>query len=257
MYQGRGPGCQKFALGVGMMKYILYSFFSLFAVQSVSAAVIDFETVPGSAPADQLHITNQYEALYGISFSTSTGEGAYLEKVGSSASDSTHGFFNGPLKQNDVAMPGYESQLGNYFLRIGTDSYSTSPISLLIDYSTPVTAASAAIWDLDVDEQWLIIAKDGTGGVLDSITSPVGVTSEPGSLDGLPWIWSFDLGAGNEIYQIEIQFIGTKTVGIGLALDEFSPSSPAVVPVPAAIWFFGSSLLGLVGLFWRKKQPDL
>ncbi len=234
------------------MRSIFYSVCLLFVSQSAFAGVIDFETVPGDSPADQLPITNQYEALYGVSFSTSSGEGAYLEKVGSSSADDTHGFFNGPLKTNDVAMPGYEALLGDYFLRIGTDSYSTSPISLLIDYSTPVTAASADIWDLDVGEQWLIIAKDGIGNVLDSITSPVGVTSEPGSLDGLPWTWSFDLGAGNEIHQIEIQFIGTKTIAIGLALDNFSPSSPATVPLPGAIWLLFSGMLGLAGIARRK-----
>ena len=36
-------------------------------------------------------------------------------------------------------------------------------------------------------------------------------------------------------------------------LDSFVPT-PAAVPVPAAVWLFGSGLLGLVGIARRKKK---
>jgi hypothetical protein len=49
-------------------------------------------------------------------------------------------------------------------------------------------------------------------------------------------------------------FTGTWgfTVGDGDAAGE-PPPPPAAVPVPAAVWLFGSGLLGLVGMARRKK----
>jgi hypothetical protein len=45
----------------------------------------------------------------------------------------------------------------------------------------------------------------------------------------------------------EIAWIEKKIVGVGLI------TSP-VVPVPAAVWLFGSGLLGIAGLAWRKQR---
>jgi len=36
-------------------------------------------------------------------------------------------------------------------------------------------------------------------------------------------------------------------------LFHMSPERGAVIPVPAAVWLFGSGLLGLVGIARRKK----
>jgi hypothetical protein len=49
-----------------------------------------------------------------------------------------------------------------------------------------------------------------------------------------------------------LAFIGNKTTSLGLAFDNFSPST-AAVPIPAAAWLFGSGLLGLAGMARRKK----
>jgi hypothetical protein len=38
----------------------------------------------------------------------------------------------------------------------------------------------------------------------------------------------------------------------GYSIGPFDPG-PQVVPVPAAVWLFGSGLLGLVGVARRKK----
>jgi hypothetical protein len=72
---------------------------------------------------------------------------------------------------------------------------------------------------------------------------------DPGNLDGLPWTWSFD-HVTNDIHMIEIAFVGSKTTGLGLAFDNFSPAS-AAVSIPAAAYLFGSAL-GLLG--WMKRR---
>jgi hypothetical protein len=41
---------------------------------------------------------------------------------------------------------------------------------------------------------------------------------------------------------------------LSVHFDSFVPTPPTVVPVPAAVWLFGSGLLGLVGIARRKKK---
>jgi hypothetical protein len=41
---------------------------------------------------------------------------------------------------------------------------------------------------------------------------------------------------------------------LSVHLDSFVPTPQAAVPVPAAVWLFGSGLLGLVGIARRKKK---
>lgn len=73
--------------------------------------------------------------------------------------------------------------------------------------------------------------------------------------------WGF-AGPNSEIY-LGTEFDGIKafsfTYGsnaVGFGLDEFfidEAAPPPSVPVPAAVWLFGSGLLGLVGVARRKK----
>ncbi|NIR95789.1 MAG: hypothetical protein GWO08_19770, partial [Gammaproteobacteria bacterium] len=115
----------------------------------------------------------------------------------------------------------------NYFLRIGTGGLQSAPAPILIiDYSSPVSAASAQIWDIDGTnnnntEQWTITAHDNIGNIIDTIVSPTGTRDNAASLDGLPWTWSFS-HATNDIYSIQVEFTGGKTNNIGLAFDNFS-----------------------------------
>ena len=221
-----------------------------------NAALIDFETVPMGTPSDQLAITTQYQGTYGVTFSLSNADTPFLEKTG--GSDTGDGFYNFQTgtQTPDVETAGFEGQLGEYYLRIGTDELLSAPMpDLLISYTNPVSAASAQIWDIDGGpagtEQWLVTALDSGGSVIDSLLSPLGTAQGAGTLDGIPWTWSFS-HASTDIYAINLEFIGSKTTNLGLAFDNFSPST-AAVPIPAAAWLFGSGLLGLIGISRRKK----
>jgi hypothetical protein len=226
---------------------------------ALSASVIDFETVPGTTPSDQLAINTQYAADFGITFGLDTdsdgvadGGTPFLEKTGQA--DSGSGFKN-TNGNYDEADSGYESLLGDYFLRIGTDHLATAPgPALIIDYSTPVSGASGQIWDIDGHsagtEQWSVTALNTSRQVIDTILSPEGLVVDDTSLDGKPWTWSFDHGLTQDIYAIRLEFVGTSPT-VGLAFDNFSPSAPAV-PLPHAFWLFGSGLLGMVGIARRN-----
>ncbi len=240
---------------LGLLLGFVLSFF-----KAANASVIDFETVPGGAPSDQHAISTQYQADYGVTFSLEGGGTPYLEQTG--ASDSGHGFWNAEVSSYDIEASGYEGGLGNYFLRFGTTTFSNAPGPILIiDYDSPVSAASAQIWDIDAAstgnsgyEAWKTTARDISGGVIDTIFSPIGISEAlPESLNAKPWTWSFD-HTSNDIYSIAIEFDGTAAV-VGLAFDNFSPAT-AAVPVPAALWLFGSGLVGLAGIARRKKFKD-
>ncbi len=223
--------------------------------------IIDFETVPNGTPADQLAITNQYSdaGSGGVIFSLSDAGTPYLEARGSA--DGTTGFIrNWPAEtaDADVEREGFTGVgLGNFFLRLGIDTLFAAPVpSLIISYSTPVSAASAQIWDIDSNqfgtEQWRVEALNDTDVVVATTDSPVGLdalTEE--SLDGLPWTWSFDLSS-SDIHKIRISFIGTKTENIGLSFDNFSPTTAAPIPAPPAVWLFGTGLIGLIR--WARRR---
>ena len=73
--------------------------------------------------------------------------------------------------------------------------------------------------------------------------------------------WGFS-GPNSEIY-LGVEFENIKAFTFtstgtsdGFGLDEFfidQEAPPPAVPVPAAVWLFGSGLLGLVGMARRKK----
>lgn len=230
----------------------------------VQASVIDFESVPGGSPSDQLEINSQYQSSYGVTFSLSGGgdsapDNPHLEASGEG--DSGRGFLNDARNTDDVADVGLEDRLGDFFLRFGTGGLQDKPVPTLdISYTQTVDAASGEIWDIDGhsqgDEQWQVSALGSGGSVLESLTSPRGETNGDASLDGEPWVWSFDRDA-DDIAAIQVSFVddeegaGTKDYGIGLAFDNFSPTNPATtVPVPGT----GTLLvLGLAGVGLARR----
>jgi hypothetical protein len=230
------------------------------ALVPAAAAVIDFEVVPGGTPADQLAISNQYALSEGVTFALAGGGTPFLEQSGNA--DGTTGFIRNWPEETadaDVEREGYAGLgLGGFFLRLGTNSFFAAPVPVLvIDYSTPVAAASAQIWDIDSNqfgtEQWRVEAFDDFGQVVAMVDSPVGLdalTEE--SLDGLPWNWAIDLDGNANIHQIRISFIGTKIENIGLSFDNFSPST-AEIPAPPAAWLFGTAVVGLLHRMKRRR----
>jgi hypothetical protein len=103
----------------------------------------------------------------------------------------------------------------------------------------------------------LVESFDGSGNLTDSVLSPLGTNNGPSSLDGKPWTWSFSHGV-NDIYSIQLSFVGSKTSGIGLAFDNFAPDSVAPdnmspVPEPSEVLMLLSGLLVVVAGHLRRK----
>jgi hypothetical protein len=230
------------------------------AATRLPAAVIDFETTPvGTTPIDDSSLSSLSPYVFpGLSISfglDGNSDGiidtdAVFEQAGTFPGEAPNSGFSGS-SGNDTADPGFAAQLGNWFLRspIGGSDFG----QLIINYSgsTLVTAASGEIWDIDGTatfpggpgdtEEYTVRAYDSLNNLLATQVSPLGtLTSLIAPLDGQPWVFSFSgLSAG--IAQITIDFTGTKTAGIGLAFNNFNPTS-AAVPEPTAC------LLGMAGM---------
>ena len=156
--------------------------------------------------------------------------------------------------KNDTAIPGFEDQLGEFFLKMPKKS------SLIITYSDPVSGMSGEIWDIDgnkngtIYEQWEVEALGenyilgvDSNDIIDSVISPAGLhPTNSDSLDAKPWTWFLDSDAGDDIDAIRISPVGTKPTHL-FALDNFTPSRspqpPEPTPVPEP-----SSILGLLAL---------
>lgn len=215
------------------------------ALAPARAQVITFETDPAGAPAVDNAILGLASAYVvgplSITFGfDSDGDGAtdtpaVFEQIGN---DGIDGF--AACIDRDTAAPGFGPQLGNFFLRgiPGADFRL-----LVIDYAGgTVSAASGEIWDIDgsfpLVEQYRVQAFDTLGNLLATIDSPVG-NQDSGclntQLDGRPWTFAFS-GLTPGIARITIDFIGTKTQGIGLAFNNFDATGESAVPATATSW---------------------
>ena len=176
---------------------------------------IDFETIPGGTPIEGLHISNQFQATHGVTFSLLGGGSPVLAKVGAPQTA-----FQGYELNPDQPAPG--TNAGSFFL---TDDgvVAGPPAPLLVDYTAPVSAASGILLDIDGTEQWTLTAFDASMISLATLVLPPNNV-----IDGSATFWSFNLGSP-VITRIEFQYTGIVTTAVGLAFDNFSPSS---VPEP-------------------------
>ncbi len=222
----------------------------LVGTASVSLAQsIDFETVfNGVATIERQPIFNQYEASHGVTFTMR--DGATGDFVGypliAKRGEPQVGFTG--CAGADIPLDG--QGVGDSYLATSV-SGGGDPYDLLIEYSTPVSAASGVLIDLDYQsywpdphEEWDIIARDANGTELARITmrAPDGPTdpncgcSDCGPGDGRVDPWEFDIPGG----QIKsILFHKTGDPPTPVVFDNFSPATGFQCPevsVHAAPW---------------------
>ncbi|WP_165250913.1 PEP-CTERM sorting domain-containing protein [Paludisphaera soli] len=226
------------------------AFCGLAFATSAAADMIDFETRPdGSTPVDDARLVSPYAIAGGGSvrfFFDVNGNDRFdlgvdaLPRFEARGEDGTDGFVSstapGPF---DRAREGYGLQLGRWFLR-QPDGIGVLPGPFLIEYDTTqvIREFSGEIWDIDGGEQWRVDVLNGTGSILTTLLSPQGVgRNDPATLDSLPWNFGFK-GLPDGVKSIRLTFVGTKTDGIGLAFNNFSPTFAvpgSVVPEPSSL----------------------
>lgn len=224
-------------------------------------AVVDFETDSlGGTPTDDGLVLGMFtdsgvQITFGFDGDNngSVETPAVFEQAGTYQGEGTNIGFQGydGTTIADTADSGFGGQLGNWFLRGSTFGMPFG--RFVIQYSSPfpVTAASGEIWDIDgrlpvgpETEQYRVEAFDSSNNSLDVIFSPVGthMSDEPlAFLDGRPWVFSFS--GLSDIDRIDITFIGTKTSGIGLAFNNFYPTTAVPEPTMLSLATFGGCAL--------------
>ena len=240
---------------------------SLTPAVAVAGSILTFETRPdGTTPIDDEIIglgvgyTTDNGVTVTFGFDTNNDgvadlPAAYEDTVdkpafGASAEPEfgycTSNYGNYPCS-TDQAAPGYETQLGSYFIRASGAQTDWDSFIILYDATNPVTAATGEIWDIDRGnqgwEKFHVSVYDESGALLAAETSPQGkFEHNPEGLDAKPWVWTFSgLSNINKIVFTRDTEPGTKPY-FPLGFNNFAPDSPAVfVPEPS------SSLLLLIG----------
>jgi hypothetical protein len=220
------------------------------------AALMDFETVPGTTATDNMEINSQYSAPAngGVTFwfdannngGVDNGEGGMYLEARDDGDANPQGFLYDQGVASDIEDPAETRSLGNFFLRGSTEVVNRPPFTMIIEYTTGTTAFSGEIWDIDSNtnqgtEKWDIEIYS-SGSLVDTIHSPEFAANAgfENTLDGKAWFFQYEAPDGTMVDQVNFVFSGTKTVGIGLAFDNFNSTE---VPEPAT-----TALLGLGGL---------
>jgi hypothetical protein len=227
------------------------------------ASVVDFESTPGGgAPIDDAVLNTPYNITGGGTvefyfdnnlnniFDSGSDVLPLFEAAGQDGSD---GFASTFWGTNDTPYPGFATQLGAFFLRQPVNG--TVPPPFIIHYNTAqtITALSGEIWDIDGGvagtERWQVDVLDGAHNVLASQLSPIGNSS---ALDSKPWMFAFT-GLPLGVEDVRLTFVGTKTQGLGLAFNNFSPTT-VNVPEPASIVMGLMCAAALGAVVVRKRR---
>jgi hypothetical protein len=189
-----------------------------------AGTIIDFETLPGGGtPYDGMVVSNQWASL-GVNFRFGNGTFPILATPGG-----TNWAFFGPPNSSQTNIAAAGETTGRFFL---TDTSSGQPPNLIIDYTTPVSAASGVIIDVDHEDAWKIEARDINTNVIANLVATL-TPNVLNSGDGVatPWSVSTNLPV---IYSIRVRFTGTSPRP-GLAFDNFSPTNALPSPAPATL----------------------
>lgn len=236
---------------------LIFTLVLAFCAASVQASVITFETTPvGGTPVDDSDLTAPYSFAGGTVrfFFDVNGNNKYdagidafpaFEQTGREA---VNGFVSTFTGTPDTARPGFQSQLGTFFLRTpsGNTGAVTAPFIAAYDTTAPIRALSGEIWDIDgqgatASEQWRVDVLNGSGSVLATQLSPLGLTETAESLDSLPWTFQFD-GLPDGVDSVRLTFVGTRP-SVGVAFNNFSPDVAVPEPATGLLLFLVPALL--------------
>lgn len=230
-------------------------------------AIVNFETKPdGNAPiddtplgtSDAYTLDNGVQMTFGIDHTSDfvADTAAYFEQIGANGDDGFSGF---PTNSSeiDTAAPGYEAQLGTFFLRAPNHFLDVdAPLGLRIDFDAPdgyvVTQISGEVWDIDGGtnyEEWIVIAFNSANSIIGLLNSPQG---DDDALNQKPW--DFELIVREGFDHILIHYIGARRMGIGQGFNNFTASINRIPePTSATLFALGFLLPAGLGSFQQRR----
>jgi|GEM_PF-2729580 len=222
-----------------------------FAVVQSSAGMIDFDINPQTGQAWGFDVGvingNAWQSSEGVLFffenrNQTIQRNLYVIKQG----EPGHGFST--FAGDDHVIGGDPNT--NYFISDDDIIQSPDPGTFVMQFDEKQAYVSAALVDLDQNENWSIRAyrSDGQGGI--GLISEIVMTPADGG-DAEMAYFEFDLDLA-EIVRIEAEYLGNSEP-LGFAFDRVF-FSPTEVPEPGSI-----ALLGLVGFgtAYRKRRRDV
>ena len=217
-----------------MNKLYLVGALSVYALTcNAHAGLITFEDLSG-VPVGTV-VSNQYLVSDGVTFTSNPVLGDVGNTLEGWILDSG---------ANDAFAPGEGGTIGNLFITDVVGGNPTGTSTLVVEYVSEVGGLSFDLIDIDDSESYVIEVFDN----LDNLLSTRSITDGDAQTgDGVVT----RIGISAEGIR-KLVVTGTKTSGsgFGLGFDNFNTST---VPIPAAVWLFGSGLIGLIGVARRKK----
>lgn len=132
------------------------------------------------------------------------------------------------------------------------DLINTDPAFVTFTFSDPISVFELAVSRILPPDEFLTDFNIGLPTLLTGdlvILDGVITSSQSGDFGDGTLYWS---GLNTTSVTFTIGNLPDSTAGPALAVDEFGIHA---VPVPAAIWLFGSGLLGLISVA-KRKQPN-
>lgn len=130
--------------------------------------------------------------------------------------------------------------LSNYFVEFGTlfTLQYANPLTL-----TPVDGFPSITYDTIQINSGLYGTTEECGGVSFTCLSDIRILSQEGANVG---VWQYGIYGWNDTVSASSEIFTSSSIGSHLVRT-------SAVPVPAALWLFGSGLIGLIGIARRKK----
>jgi hypothetical protein len=235
------------------------AFLVVASISGYAGTLIDFETLPGGAPANGLVISNQFQQAYGVTFRTIGTETVSLVQTGSAAS--VFGFCLGPpagVQDCTTANHLYQEDplvdaVGSFFISLGDGNVALG-YGLIVDLDAPVSQAGGVILDVDASDQWTVRTYSDTNG-LTQTSQAIFSAGDPGTGDGRSTLWFFNHQTA-DIREIRFIYTGPSlAVGEGFDLFNFGqlPIDVPVLSIDSSRQLF---LSGRIGRTYLVESTD-
>lgn len=200
--------------------------------------VLSFETPPtgfvGTTHAN-IPLANEYETLYGVKFSSSSGHQAILRRT--TLKDEAQPpageeawlcvLCEGSPSRNRLLDAAAETTVGRFVVSSTAAAKKEGGI-IRVDYKIPVASLSFDLIDVDGSEKWIIESFDEKGVLLPDLTKSITMDGYDTDRTGNGAPTHIEVATANGLAQIKAFLIRGEKPGskFGFAFDNFDPGIP-------------------------------